>query len=37
MTKKSVLKNKTKDEIINDYLKALDEIEKLKDENNKLK
>ena len=27
MTKKNVLKNKTKDEIIDDYLKALDEIE----------
>jgi hypothetical protein len=37
MTKKNVLKNKTKDEIIDDYLKALDEIEKLKEENNKLK
>lgn len=37
MTKKNVLQNKTKDEIIDDYLRALDEIEKLKDENNKLK
>ena len=37
MIKDNILKNKTKDEIIDDYLKALDEIEKLKEENNKLK
>jgi len=29
MTKKNVLKNKTKDEIIDDYLKALDEIDEV--------